>query len=236
MVKKKWIRVKWAGLSSVRYFFLTLPDGQRIIVDHWSGFRFLHYIPFVRRTQKFNAYFIPVSEDISGWENILINENDMVWGAAKVAGGSFVLKLLAGGIISGGIIGLFKLLGKPIVNILKYFHIPSLIFIIIFSFSLWWLTNFISKQNIKKKIPMEKFQLEKEVIKVQFKDILVSIGIGIFIVGIIFFLLILGTKYDSNIIVTLIILTWLGFWGYDGILGTADLYIIDDIKEKIDER
>ncbi|MDT2882065.1 hypothetical protein [Lactococcus lactis] len=80
MVSTKWLRVKWQGLPNVRYFFLTLPNGQRIIVEHWSGFHPLFYIPFIRGTQKFGTYFIPENEDISEWENILVSETDMVWG------------------------------------------------------------------------------------------------------------------------------------------------------------
>lgn len=99
MTKRKWISVKWAGLPSIRYFFLTLPNGQRIIVDNWSGFRILHYIPFIRKYQKFDAYFIPDDIDISDWEHLLVSEYDMVWGAAKVSGRIFVLRLVAGSLL-----------------------------------------------------------------------------------------------------------------------------------------
>lgn len=225
MTKRKWISVKWAGLPSIRYFFLTLPNGQRVIVDNWSGFRILHYIPFIRKYQKFDAYFIPDDIDISDWEHLLVSEYDMVWDAAKVSGRIFVLRLVAGGTIGGVILGLFEMLGKPLINMLKFLHIPSFVFIIIFSFLLWWLTNYVSNVNIKKKIPIKRFDFQEKIIKIKFRDLLFSIGINIFVIGIIFFLVILRMDYSDEMIIGLIFLTWMAFFAYSGIIRTADLYI-----------
>ncbi|MCT0080665.1 hypothetical protein [Lactococcus lactis] len=232
MVNKEWVRVKWQGLPSVRYFFLTLPNGQRVIVDHWSGFRPLLYIPFIRGTQKFDAYFIPENEDISEWENLLVSEIDMVWGAAKVAGGGFILKLLAGGVIGSIIIGLFMLLGSPLANMLKFLHIPPLIVIVICSFLLWWWANSIRTKTIKQ-IPFERFELKTKVIQIKFKDWLSSIAKLGYTSGVILFLLILGTNYDTPAVLILIPLVFLAFFVNGGILRTADVYINKKNYEEI---
>lgn len=153
MVNKKWVRIKWYGLPSIRYLFIIMPNGERAIIDHWSGINILNYIPFVRRYQRFNAYIIPKETDISGWEKYLTSELDMVSVTTKIVTGSILLKLLGGGIIGGGIIVLLNLAENPLNMLLKFLHIPPSIFIVVLSLSLWLFSNFISKRNIQKKIP-----------------------------------------------------------------------------------
>jgi hypothetical protein len=225
MVDKKWIQVKWYGLPSIRYLFLILPSGQRVIVDHWSGFRPLQYIPFISKYQKFDAYFIPDDSDISDWESLLVSELDMVWGAAKTAGGNVLFKLLGGGTIAGVIIGSFELLEKPLATLLKFLHVPPFIFIVLFSFLLWWALNVWGKKSIKKRIPIEQFQFKEKIIRVKFKDWMMSITKYGYIIFIVFALSIAGTTYNNTIMIGLIILTFLAFFLNSGIPRTADLCI-----------
>lgn len=225
MVNKKWVRIKWYGLPSIRYLFIVMPNGERAIIDHWSGINILNYIPFVRRRQRFNAYIIPKETDISDWEKYLISELDMVSATTKIVTGSFLLKILGGGVIGVGIIGLLNLGEKPLDMLLKFFHIPPSIFIVVLSFLLWIFSNFISKRSIQNKIPLKNFELKEKFIQLKFKDFIFSTGIGLFVIGIIFLLLILGNNYNTNGVVVLTFLTFLGVFAYAGILRTADLYI-----------
>jgi hypothetical protein len=236
MVKKKWERVKWFGLPSFRYLFLVLPNGQRVIIDYWCSFRLLHYIPFVSRYEKFDAYFIPSSSDISEWEHFLVSEYDMVWGAAKVSGTVFLSKILGGGVISAGIIGLFALVDKPLVSILKFLHVPPFVFIVFISLLFWWAINIIAKKSIKKKIPIDQFEFRKKIIGIKFKDFMMSITKVGYTIFIIFLLIIVGTNYSNPMIVGLILLTFLAFFLNGGILRTADVYIKYEEEKENEKR
>ncbi|WP_251712536.1 hypothetical protein [Lactococcus ileimucosae] len=231
MVKKKWVRIKWCGLPSIRYLFIVMPDGQRAIVDHWPGTNIFNYLPIVRKRRKFNVYLIPNEMDISEWEKYLTSELDMMSSATKALTGTFLARILGVGAVGTVMIGLLNLFEKPLDTTLKFFHIPPSIFIVISSFLMWVIANFISKQAIQKKIPLERFELRRKLIQLKFKDFIFSAGIGIFVIGIIFLLLALGNNYNTNGIVVLTILTWLGLFAYAGILRTADLYILESTGE-----
>lgn len=233
MVKKEWIQVKWFGLPSIRYLFLVLPSGQRVIVDHWSGFRLLHYFPFARKFQKYDAYFIPNSIDISDWEPLLVSEYDMIWRTAKIAGGNLIFKLLGGSAIGGIVIGLFELLENSLAELLKIFHIPPFIFILFFSFLMWSVVNVMGEKNIKKKIPLDQFEYKKKVINIQFKDFMMSATKYGYTIFIIFALIIVGTKFSSTMSIGMMILTFLAFLLNEGIVRTASLYINKNNLEEI---
>ena len=141
------------------------------------------------------------------------------------------MRILGGGVIGAGIIGLLNFGEKPLDTALKFFHISPSIFIIVLSFLLWTFSNLISKKNIQKKIPLINFELREKSIQLKFKDFIFSTGIGLFAIGIIFLLLILGNNYNTKGVVVLTVLTWLSFFAYAGILRTADLYINYDTGE-----
>ncbi|GAB7391281.1 hypothetical protein [Lactococcus garvieae] len=228
MVKKNWIRIKWYGLPSFRYLFIVMPDGRRAIVDHWSGLNILHYIPIIRRRQKFNVYFIPNGEDISDWGKYLTSEMTMVSRTASVSTGIFFARLFGGGAIGAVTIALIKLLEKPLDTTLKFFHIAPSIFILFSAFSLWGITNFVSKKRIHHKIPLKNFELREKLIQLKFKDFIFNSIIGSSLLILIVLILQLGNDYNTNVVVAFTVLTWLMLIAYTGIGRTADLYILDN--------
>ncbi|GHU39028.1 hypothetical protein FACS1894192_11890 [Bacilli bacterium] len=225
MVKQKWTQVRWFGLPSIRYFFLVLPSGQRVIVDHWSGFRLLYNIPFIRKYQKFDAYFIPSSEDISDWENLLVSELDMVNRGAKIAAGNFFVKLLGGGAIIGAVFAVLIALGSPIVEMCEYLHIPLSLISILISFGILILSNIISKKNIEKKIPLKNFEFYEKKIQINFKDVFMIFAQWGLVIFSLFALLLLSQHYDADAFVYITFFTWFALLGYTGIIRTANLYV-----------
>ncbi|GHU39031.1 hypothetical protein FACS1894192_11900 [Bacilli bacterium] len=225
MTRIKWIRVKWAGLSSIRYFFLTLPDGKRIIVDHWYGLNFLFCIPFFKKTQKFNVYVIDKNEDISSWENLLKNQQEMISDGVKISSGILLARIFGSGVIASLFWGMLKLVDTPLTAVLEYLHIPYFLLILCFSFSFWIMINIFSKYNLQKKINLNNFKIEKKFIQLKFKDWLAFIAKNIVTWITIFLVLILGNTHSSETVIILTALLCLVFFVNDGIPRTADLYI-----------
>ncbi|WP_339011749.1 hypothetical protein VNN36_07695 [Lactococcus garvieae] len=208
-----------------------MPDGRRAIVDHWAGMNILNYIPFIRKRQKFNVYFIPEGTDISDWEKYLTSEMKMVARTATISSGIFFARLFGGGVIGAVAIGFLKLLEEPLETALRFFHISPSIFILFSAFSLWVLTNFVSQKRIHHKIPLKNFELRRNLVQLKSQDFIFNATIGSSLFILIVLILQLGNQYNTNIVVALTVLTWLMFFAYAGISRTSDLYILDNTGE-----